>query len=120
MAKGAMAEDLVLDQKAGWNYLGEEGRGGGQGRRAGKALPVSRRRRKLLMASEWVINLFAGPSDGTAELKVLEDGCVMIEIDIVRSKAFDLRKSMGVFRALNVGCRDGACQGLYGFPSFEI
>ena len=101
-AKGTMAEDLVLDQKAGWNYL--------------KALPVSRRKRKLLMASEWVINLFAGPSDGTAELKVLEDECVMIEIDIVRSKAFDMRKTTGVFRALMWAAAMGRIRGFMASP----
>ena len=101
-AKGAMAEDLVLNDKIGWNYL--------------KAIPVSRRKRKLLMANDWVINLFAGPSDGTAELRILEDGCVMLEIDIVRSKAFDLRMANGVFRALMWGAAMGRVKGVMASP----
>ena len=101
-----MAEDLVLNDKIGWNYL--------------KAIPVSRRKRKLLMANDWVINLFAGPSDGTAELRILEDGCVMLEIDIVRSKAFDLRMANGVFRALMWGAAMGRVKGSHGFSSGEI
>ena len=96
--KGVMAEDLVLNDKAGWKYL--------------QAIPVSRRRRKLLMSKEWVINLFAGPADGTAEMKVLEDGCVMIEIDILRSKAFDLRKAAGVYRALMWASATGRVKGV--------
>ena len=101
-AKGAMAEDLVLNDKTGWNYL--------------KAIPVSRRKRKLLMANDWVINLFAGPSDGTAELRILEDGCVMLEIDIVRSKAFDLSMANGVFRALMWGAAMGRVKGVMASP----
>ncbi|CAE7348343.1 unnamed protein product [Symbiodinium microadriaticum] len=77
--KSSLAEDLVLDDKAGWKYL--------------QAMPVSRRRRKLLMNSEWVVNLFSGPSDGSLEMKILDDGSVMVEVDILRSRAFDLRKA---------------------------
>ena len=40
-------------------------------------------------------DLSAGPSDGTAEFKVLEDGSVMAEIDIVRPRAFGLPGIMG-------------------------
>ena len=60
--KAALAEDLRLDNKAGWNYL--------------KALPLSRRKRKQLMAGQWIVNLFAGPFPTTPEFKVLEDVCV--------------------------------------------
>ena len=84
--KGMMAEDIVMTDKAGWGYL--------------KALPISRRKRKQLMASPWIVNLFAGYADGTTEFKVLEDGAVMVEMDIVRSKAFDFKKAAGAYRAL--------------------
>ena len=100
--KGAMAEDLVLNNRAGWKYL--------------QALPVSRRRRKLLMASEWVVNLFAGPSDGTVEMKVLEDGCVLVEVDILRSRAFDLRRPMGAYRAIMWAAATGRVKGVMASP----
>ncbi|CAE7488319.1 RE1, partial [Symbiodinium necroappetens] len=100
--KGAMAEDLVLNNRAGWKCL--------------QALPVSRRRRKLLMASEWVVNLFAGPSDGTVEMKVLEDGCVLVEVDILRSRAFDLRRPMGAYRAIMWAAATGRVKGVMASP----
>ena len=71
----------MLNDSAGWARL--------------KALPFSRRKRKQLMTASWIVNLSAGPSDGTAEFKVLEDGSVMAEIDIVRPRAFGLPGIMG-------------------------
>ena len=75
--RSSMAEALVLDDRAGWNYL--------------KALPISRRKRKQLMTRPWLVNLFSGPFPTAPELKVLEDGCVLVELDITRSRAHDLR-----------------------------
>ena len=95
--KAALAEDLRLDNKAGWNYL--------------KALPLSRRKRK-----QWIVNLFAGPFPTTPGFKVLEDGCVLVEVDITRSKAFDLRKQSGDFRALMWAAATGKIGGIMASP----
>ncbi|CAE7296882.1 RE1 [Symbiodinium sp. KB8] len=100
--KSALAEELVLNNKAGWNYL--------------KALPISRRKRKQLMTSQWIVNLFAGPNPAAQEFKVLEDGCVLVEIDIARSRAHDLRKSHGAYRALCWAAATGRISGMLASP----
>ena len=100
--KGALADDVMLNNSAGWAYL--------------KALPISRRRRKQLMTTSWMVNLFSGPSDGTVEFKVLEDGAVLVEMDIVRSKAFDLRKPAGAYRALLWAAATGRIKGMMASP----
>ena len=100
--KGSLAEDVVLTEKAGWNYL--------------KALPVSRRKRKQLMSSPWVLNLFAGSSENNAELKVLEDGAVLVEMDILRSKAFDFRRTAGAYRAVLWAAATGRIKGTMASP----
>ena len=100
--KGAVAEEVMINNNAGWAYL--------------KALPISRRKRKQLMTAPWIVNLFAGPSDGTAEFKVLEDGAVMIEMDIVRSRAFDLRRPSGAYRALLWAAATGRIKGMMASP----
>ncbi|CAE7595668.1 unnamed protein product [Symbiodinium sp. CCMP2456] len=55
--KGSLAEEVSLTDKAGWNYL--------------KVLLISRRKRKQLMSSTWLLNLFAGGVEGTSEFKLL-------------------------------------------------
>ena len=100
--KSALAEELVLNNKAGWNYL--------------KALPISRRKRKQLMTSRWIVNLFAGPNPAAQEFKVLEDGCVLVEIDIARSRAHDLRKPHGAYRALCWAAATGRISGMLASP----
>ena len=102
VTKGTMAEDLILDNRAGWNYL--------------KSLPISRRRRKLLMTSEWRSTCSQDQLMARPELKVLEDGCVMIEIDIVRSKAFDLRTAAATYRAVMWGAATGKVKGVMASP----
>ena len=100
--KGSMAEDVVLNDKAGWSYL--------------KAVPISRRMRKRLMTTPWVVNLFSGHMDGCVHFKTFEDGAVLVEMDIVRSKAFDMRKPAGAYRALLWAAATGRVKGLMASP----
>ena len=100
--KAAMAEELALDDRAGWNYL--------------KALPVSRRKRKQLMRCQWVVNLFAGPGPDTAEFKNIDGDSMLVEMDITRSRAFDMRKSSGAYRALLWAAATGRVKGVLSSP----
>eukprot|EP00439_Symbiodinium_sp_Y106_P060167 s729_g8.t2 len=100
--KGAIAEDVDLSDKAGWKYL--------------KAVPVSRRVRKRLMTTPWVVNMFSGPANGSIQFKSLEDGAVLVEMDIVRSKAFDMRKHAGAYRALLWAAVTGRVKGFMASP----
>ncbi|CAE7758600.1 RE1 [Symbiodinium sp. CCMP2456] len=100
--KGSLAEEVSLTDKAGWNYL--------------KALPISRRKRKQLMSSTWLLNLFAGGVEGTSEFKTLEDGAVLVEIDILRSKAFDFKRAMGAYRAVLWAAATGRIKGILASP----
>ncbi|CAE7236687.1 RE1, partial [Symbiodinium sp. KB8] len=100
--RSSMAEESVLDDRAGWNYL--------------KALPISRRKRKQLMTRPWLVNLFSGPFPTAPELKVLEDGCVLVELDITRSRAHDLRHMHGAYRALCWAAATGRISGFMASP----
>ena len=102
--KGAMAEDVLLDDKSGWNYL--------------KALPVSRRVRKRLMVTPWVVNLYSGPADGSARLKSLDDGAMLVEMDIVRSKGFRHKEACWSLPGFAVGGGHGTREGFYGLTSY--
>ena len=68
-----------------------------------KALPLNRRQRKRLMASNaWVVHLFAGnPCERDDPLRLVErKGKVLLEIDIVNSRLWDLHRPNGAFQLL--------------------
>ncbi|CAE7383237.1 unnamed protein product, partial [Symbiodinium necroappetens] len=48
--------------------------------------------------------------------KVLEDGAILVEMDIVRSKSFDLRRSSGAYRALVWAAATGRVKGVLASP----
>ena len=96
--KSYLAEGVDLSSKAGWNYL--------------KALPTSRQTRKRQMSSQWIVHLFAGKGKGADPvLRELEDGVVLLEIDIARSMAFDMFKMNGVYKSLLWGAATGRIAG---------
>ena len=48
------------------------------------------------MAQPWVVHLYAGKGKGLdPTLREIEDGKVLVEIDIEKSKAFDMKKVQG-------------------------
>ena len=96
--------DLDLSDKAGQAYL--------------KALPVNRRVRRRLQTSRWIIHLYDGKNVmASEELKKLEgEGVTVLEIDIQRSKIYNMKGWGNVLRALLwAGCR-GQIDGILGGP----
>ena len=78
-----------VDHDQGLNYL--------------KELPLTRRQRRRLMASNaWVVHLFAGESSGPGDpLRLVEKhGKVLLEIDVMNSRLWDLRRPHGAFQLL--------------------
>ena len=68
-----------------------------------KALPMTRRQRKKLMASNaWVVHLFAGETSSQQDpLRMVEKcGKVLLEVDVASSKLWDLHRPDGVFQLL--------------------
>ena len=101
--RARLAEGVDLSSRAGWDYL--------------KAFPVSRQKRKRLMSLPWVVHLYARNGKGVDPiLRELEDGAVLLEIDITRSLSYDLRKMSGVYRGLLRGAATGRIAGLVGSP----
>ena len=101
--KSALAEQVDLTDKAGWNYL--------------KAIPCSRQRRKRMMTMPWVLHLYAGDGKGPDPVfKVMESSRVVVEIDIARSLACDMFKVSGVYRCLLWAAATGRLDGVIGAP----
>ena len=93
-----------FDPNQGWRYL--------------KDLPLTRKQRKLLMNSrDWIVHLYAGEKDNTPYSKqTTKDGQVFLEIDISRSKAWDLNQRASVYRALIWAACSGRISSLIGGP----
>ncbi|CAE7817000.1 unnamed protein product, partial [Symbiodinium necroappetens] len=101
--KSLASESIDLGDKAGWIYL--------------RALPGSRQRRKRLMSMPWVVHLFSGPGHAVDPLfRELDDGRVLVQIDINRSKSEDLGMIAGVYRCLLWGAATGRIDGFFGSP----
>ncbi|CAE7801443.1 unnamed protein product [Symbiodinium sp. CCMP2592] len=101
--RSALAEQVELTDKAGWNYL--------------KAIPCSRQRRKRMMTMPWILHLYAGDGRGADPVfKVLEDSRVVVEVDIAKSLAYDLFKVSGVYRCLLWAAATGRLDGILGAP----
>ena len=81
-----LVQDIDLSDEAGKRYL--------------KALPLRRAVRRRLLGTRWVVNLFSG-GEAHADLKALENDMVtLLEVDLKKSKAFNLREPSVVYRAL--------------------
>ena len=93
-----------FDPNQGWKYL--------------KDLPLTRKQRKRLMNSrDWIVHLYVGEKDNTPYFKqATKDGQVFLEIDISRSKAWDLNQRASVYRALIWAACSGRISSLIGGP----
>ena len=93
-----------FDPNQGWKYL--------------KDLPLTRKQRKRLMNShDWIVHLYAGERDNTPYFKqATKDGQVFLEIDITRSKSWDLNQRASVYRALIWAACGGRISSLMGGP----
>ena len=93
-----------FDPNQGWKYL--------------KDLPLTRKQRKRLMNShDWIVHLYAGEQDNTPYFKqATKDGQVFLEIDITRSKAWDLHQRASVYRVLIWAACGGRISSLIGGP----
>ncbi|CAE7214330.1 RE1 [Symbiodinium microadriaticum] len=96
--------DIDLSDESGWNYL--------------KSLPVNRKNRRRLHGSRWIVHLYDGKNElATQELKKLEaEDITVLEIDVQRSKMYNIKGWNNVLRALLwAGCR-GQLEGVLGGP----
>ena len=77
-----------FDPSKGWEYL--------------KGLPLSRKQRKRLMNStSWVVHLYSSEVDNTSYFREsLKGDRVLLEIDITKSKAWNLNQKPPVYHAL--------------------
>ena len=77
-----------FDPSKGWEYP--------------KELPLSRKQRKRLMSSNsWVVHLYSGEVDNTSYFKEsLKGDRVLLEIDISKSKEWNLNQQGSVYQAL--------------------
>ena len=96
--KATLAEEISLDANTGAKYF--------------KAMPVSRRLRRTLLATPWTLHLFAGDG-GHRELHTMGQ---VLEVDLRISKAFNLRKPAGTYRALLWAASQGLLDGIVGAP----
>ncbi|CAE7352485.1 RE1, partial [Symbiodinium necroappetens] len=96
--------DLDLSDESGLSYL--------------KSLPVNRRTRRRLHGSRWIVHLYDGKNQAAAEeLRKLENEDVMVlEIDIQRSKAYNMKGWSNVMRALLWAACRGQLEGVLGSP----
>ena len=103
LQRASLAEEILLTDKAGWDYL--------------NAFPVSRQKRKRMLAAKWIVHLYAGAGKGADPvLKELDDGRVLLEVDITRSKAVDMNRFGGVYRGLLWAAATGRVAGVIGAP----
>ena len=101
-ARAAAAMDVSAAEPAGKDYL--------------LALPMKRKMRRALVEKQWIVHLYAGNTDHE-EFKVLESDRVMVlEIDVARSRGFNLRGWSAVYEALLRGALQGKIQGEIGEP----
>ena len=92
-ARAAAAMDVSTAESAGKDYL--------------KALSIKRKMRRALLEKQWIVHLYAGNTDHE-EFKVLENDRIMIlEIDVARSRGFNLRGWSAVYKALLWGALQG-------------
>ena len=98
----ALIQDIDLSDAAGMRYL--------------KSLPIKRAMRRRLLSSKWIVNMCSGSEDHS-DLKVLEDnGLVLLELDLCKSRAFNLRGPSPAYHALLWAAMRGQLEGLIGSP----
>ncbi|CAE7746100.1 RE1 [Symbiodinium necroappetens] len=103
LEKSLLTENVELTDKAGWSYM--------------RAIPGSRQKRKRMLSLPWVIHLYSGPGKGLDPAFLeLDDGKVLVQVDINRSKAEDMNMASGVYRALLWAAATGRVSGIFGSP----
>eukprot|EP00439_Symbiodinium_sp_Y106_P050041 s545_g6.t1 len=107
MERSMAAEHIDLDDRSGWTYL--------------RAIPGSRQRRKRMMCSPWVVHLYSGPDRHVDPFfRELDDGRVLVQVDINRSKSEDMGMVAGVYRALLWAAATGRVDGILGSPPGRV
>ena len=84
-----------------------------------KELPLTRRRRRLLMASEnWVVRLFAGENyDNDCFVRAMsKSGKVVLEVDKVNSRLWDINGPSSVYKLLMWAASKGKIADIVGSP----
>ena len=84
-----------------------------------KQLPLSRReRRRLLASNAWVVHLYAGePSAKVDPLKAVNlAGKVLLEVDVCNSRLWDLHRPHGVYQLLLWAASCGKIDDIIGGP----
>ena len=84
-----------------------------------KALPLSRRdRRRLLASTSWVVHLYAGAeSEKDDPFRVLnKNGKVLLEIDVVNSRLWNMNLVGGAYRMLLWAAASGRVEDVLGGP----
>ncbi|CAE7406162.1 GIP [Symbiodinium sp. CCMP2592] len=94
-----IAIDVKMDNKSAWNYV--------------KALPIRRSLRETMMEKRWAVRLFA--QEGDTEVKALDSGeVIFVDINVNRSKLFNLRGESPAYKALMWAALNGRIEGLFG------
>ena len=103
LERSLAAEQVELDNRSGWMYL--------------RAIPGSRQKRRRMMSMPWVVHLYSGPDKHVDPVfRELDDGRVLVQVDINRSKAEDMGMVAGVYRALLWAAATGRVDGIIGSP----
>ena len=70
-----------------------------------------------MMSLPWVIHLYSGKGKTMdPEFRELDDGRVLVQVDITRSRAEDMNAVAGVYRALLWAAATGRVDGVFGSP----
>ena len=89
------------------------------GERYLKGLPITRRRRRALLSSRsWVVNLFSGEEIGKNDPfnEIPKAGKVVLDIDISKSKHWDIHRINGVYQVLLWAASEGRIADVIGSP----
>ena len=99
--------DINLSDKAGHTYL--------------KHLPVNRKMRRRLPGSRWIVHLYDGKNEQAAESlrKMESDTVTVLEIDIQRSKMYNMKGWCNVMKTLLWAACRGQLEGILGGPPRE-
>ena len=99
----ALVQDIDLSDEAGVRYL--------------KQLPIKRSMRRRLLTSRWIVNLFSGEGEHSDLRALEENGLVLLEMDLKKSRAFNLRDPSPAYRALLWAAMRGQLEGIFGGPT---
>ncbi|CAE7708795.1 unnamed protein product [Symbiodinium sp. CCMP2592] len=84
-----------------------------------KGLPLTRRKRKALLASnDWVVRMFRGRSDGDDgfEKMIAKGGKVLLDVDVADSKMMDINGASPLYKLLLWAAAKGKISDIVGSP----